>query len=160
MMIDDDDEVPERVSGWLFDDATERLLAKFPGLGDDYFRDQIMLTPAAERPAFIAQLVRVHQELIKSKLADPEVVPEARLGEIYCHSCGDDARYFEVIDVADREVFVVVLPGFRYRVQSGREVAGPVRGVRLSRPLRARLSNAGELTVFGAKRRLTAMLLK
>lgn len=159
MMFDDDDEVPERVCGWLFDDSTERLLAQCPGLGDDYFRDQIMLTPAAERPAFISQLVRVHQEMIKSELAAPEVEPEARVGEIYCHRCDDDIRYYEVVDAVDSEVFVVVLPGFRYRVQNGREVAGPVRGVRGSSPIRARASGAGELTVFGAKRRLTAILL-
>ena len=160
MMIDDDDEVPERVSGWLFDDATERLLSKCPGLGDDYFRDQIMLTPAPERPAFIAQLVRVHQAMIKTELSAPEVEPEASVGEIYCHGRGDDVRYFEVVDVADRDVFVVALPGFRYRVQCGREVAGPVRGVKLGRPLRAWATGNGELTVFGAKRRLTATRLK
>jgi len=160
MMLDDDDEVPERVCGWLFDEATERLLAKYPALSEDYFRDQIVLTPEPERKAFIAQLVREHQAMIRAEHAAPEVETEASVGEIYCHSRGGDVRYFEVIDVADREVFVVVLPGFRYRVQSGREVAGPVPGVRLSHPLRARSTGNGELTVFGAKRRLIATKLK
>ena len=160
MMLDDDDEVPERVCGWLFDDATERLLAKYPALSEDYFRDQIVLTPEPERKAFIAQLVREYQAMIKAEIDDPEIEPEARVGEIYCHRRDDDVRYFEVIDVADRAAFVVSLPGFRYRAKDGLEVAGPVRGVRLSRPLRARVSGADELTVFGAKRRLTATRLK
>lgn len=160
MMFDDDDEVPERVCGWIFDDATERLLSKCIGLGDDYFRDQIMLTPAAERPAFIAQLVREHQAMIKSELATPEAEPDAIVGEVYCHHRGDDVRYFEVIDVADRDVFVMILPGFRYRDQDGREVAGSVRGVRSGQPLRARVTGNGELTVFGSMRRFTTTVLK
>jgi len=168
---DSDGEVPERVCGWLFDVATERLLAKWPALSEDFFRDQIVLTPEPERKAFITQLVCEYQAMIDAEPAVPEVEPEAKVGEVYCHRLGceaqpspycpgDDVRYFEVIDVADLDVLVEVLPRFHYRAQDGRWVDGPIRGVRASRLLRARVAGGGELAVYGAKRRFTAMLLK
>lgn len=158
MNIEDDgspDEVPARVCGWIFDDATEHLLAKCPALSEDYFRDQIVLTPEPYRQAFIAQLVREYRAMLKVEQSSPEPAPEACVGEIYQQQ-GGTVRYFEIVDVAAGDVFVRVLPGFRYRTHAGQVITGPVRGVFSGGTFRARMTGTDELTVFGLKRRLTA----
>jgi len=151
-----DDQVPERVCGWLFDDAIERLLAKYPPLSEDYFRDEVMRRPERERKAFVIQLVRGYLAMVKDEQALPDLESEPMVGEVFVERMGGVARYFEVVDVSGRNLFVRLLPGFVYRLGDGRQVTGPVRGVYSGMTYRARRSGPDELTVFGSKRRLTA----
>lgn len=156
---DSDDQIPERVCGWLFDDATERLLAKYPPLSEDYFRDEVMRRPERERTAFINQLVREYLAMVKDEQALPDLVAEPKVGEVFVDRRGGTARYFDVVDVSGHDVIVRLLPRFVYRRGDGRRVTGPVRGVQSGMTHRARMSGPDELTVFGAKRRLTATRL-
>jgi len=150
------DGVPERVCGWKFDDATERLLAKYPALSEDYFRDEVMRRPKRERKAYIIQLVRGFLAMVKDEQAPSNLGPEPKVGDVFVDPMGDAARYFEVVDGAGHNLFVQMLPGFMYRRGDGCLVAGPVRGVHSGMTYRARITGPNELTVFGSKRRLTA----